>query len=66
MEVDGRWVTGGPDSELAVSDLMQLSVENTALRGRVGEIEKRMVELERKLEAVALVGAARETSGATG
>lgn len=62
---DGQQETGRSDSEAEVFDLMQLWVENTALRGRVGEIEKRMVELERKLEVVALAGAAKELSGAT-
>lgn len=60
---DGRQAAGGPDSEPAVFDLRQLWVENTALRGRVGEMEKRMVELERKLEADALVGADKGSRG---
>lgn len=36
----------------AVSDLMQLSEENHALRTRVGEMEKRMAALERSLADV--------------
>eukprot|EP00903_Cladosiphon_okamuranus_P017553 g16167.t1 len=56
---DGHQAIGNSDSESAVFDLTQLWVENTALRVRVGEMEKQMVELERKLEVVA------EMSGAT-
>lgn len=63
--VDGPQTTGGSDSEQATFDLVQLWVENTALRGRVGDIEKRMVELERKLEGAALVGAATGKGGVT-
>lgn len=39
------------------SVVVQLSMENKALRGRVEEMEKRMVELERKLASVVPVGA---------
>lgn len=63
--VDGQQATGGSDSAPAVFSLMQLWVENTALRGRVGEMEKRMAEFEQKLEGVVLVGAAMGMSGAT-
>lgn len=65
VEVDGRQATEGSDSKPAVFDLEQLRVENTALRGRMGELEKRMVELERELEVVASVGADKGTGGAT-
>lgn len=46
------------DTGPAMFDLMRLRAENTALRGRVSEMEDRMVELERKLGNVASVGAA--------
>ncbi len=44
------------ESKDPVFDLMQLWVENTALRSRVGEMEKRMAELEQKLEDVYSIG----------
>ncbi|CAM9167242.1 unnamed protein product [Ectocarpus sp. 12 AP-2014] len=43
-------------SKPAVSDLMQLSEENNALRVRVEEMEKRMADLERSLAGVANLG----------
>lgn len=41
--------TGAPKAEI-VYDLVQLWVENTALRSRVNELEERMAGLERKLD----------------
>lgn len=34
-------------------DMMQLSVENTGLRGRISELERRMADLEEKLDVLA-------------
>lgn len=52
VDVTVRGEQGTEESKDPVFDLIQLWVENTALRSRVGEIEKRMAELERKLEEV--------------
>lgn len=62
---DGQQATRELDSGRAEIDVTQLWVENTALRGRVGEMETRMAELERKLESVALVGSSTGMSGST-
>ena len=53
-------VRGGQKSAESSSgpafDLLQLRVENTALRVRVDEMEKRMAEVERNLEVLTLSG----------
>lgn len=49
-ERGGARKTGAPKPEM-VYDLVQVWVENTALRSRVNELEERMAGLERKLGA---------------
>lgn len=51
-DVTVRGQQGTGESKDPVFDLMQLWVENTALRSRVGEMEKKMAELERKFKEV--------------
>lgn len=62
VDARGQQPAGELDTEPAVFSLMQLWVENTALRGRMGTMEKRMIELERKLADLAAVGTAMMTT----